>query len=163
VELRDGARYRTYGYVNPQSHTSWPSAAQASEIMAMLNGIDSLARTPDVRRTYRGITTGEYHSLFRSCDGAEWEFNDQLRALAERAPHKEWVMVNSPIDSTGRPVPNTALYQVEVLGELTPEWLARRWGSKYPRALQVLELRKAFLLPSPGSADARPASDPCFR
>jgi hypothetical protein len=49
VELRDGARYRTYRYNNPESHTKWPSAAQAREIARTLSGVDSLALPPDVR------------------------------------------------------------------------------------------------------------------
>ena len=83
VELRDGERYRTYRYNNPESHTKWPSAAQAGEIARTLSGIDSLALPPDVWKTYRGITTGRYQSAFRSCDGAEWEFHDDLRSLVE--------------------------------------------------------------------------------
>ena len=138
VELRDGERYRTYRYNNPESHTKWPSAAQAGEIARTLSGIDSLALPPDVWKTYRGITTGRYQSAFRSCDGAEWEFHDALRSLVKRTPPSDRVKLAPLADSSAR---DSTLYEVEVLGELTPEWLARKWESKYPRVLQVIELR----------------------
>jgi hypothetical protein len=152
VELRDGARYRTYRYNNPESHTKWPSAAQAGEIARTLGGIDSLAFPPDVWKTYRGITTGRYQSVVQSCDGAEWEFHDALRSLVKRTPPSVWSSVPSLADSTAR---DSTLYEVEVLGELTPEWLARKWESKYPRVLQVIELRGVRPATSPSGCSAQ--------
>jgi hypothetical protein len=152
VELRDGPRYRTYRYNNPESHAKWPSAARAREVARTLSGIDSLAVQPDAWRTYRGITTGRYSSAFRSCDGDEWEFHDELRSLAKRTPPNVWSGVPSLADSTSN---DGALYEVEVLGELSPDWLARRWESKYPRVLQVFELRAIRPAASPSRCGAR--------
>jgi hypothetical protein len=61
--------------------------------------------------------------------GARWEFYDELRSVADRSK----VPFQPASDSTAR-------YVVEVVGELTPEWLARRWGSKYTRVLQIFRL-----------------------
>jgi len=78
-------------------------------------------------KTYRGITTGVYLSEFVDCaSGARWEFHNELRSLAEGSK----VPFQPASDSTAR-------YVVEVVGELTPEWLARRWNSKYTRVLQI--------------------------
>ncbi len=151
VELRDGPRYRTYQYNNPDAHTKWPSASQANEIAHALSGIDSLTHLPDVWRIYRGVTTGRYRSAFRSCDGAEWEFYDELRSLTKRTPAGVWSNVPALADSIAR---DSTLYEVEVLGELTPEWLARRLESKFPRALQVMELRAVRSSPSGGCSPA---------
>jgi len=130
VELRDGSRYRAYHYNNPDSRKPSPEAANAVAIRAALGAIDSLARTPDVVKTYRGITTGAYHSEFVDCASRErWEFYNELRSLAE----SNKVPFQPASDSTAR-------YVVEVVGELTPEWLARRWGSKYTKVLQVFRL-----------------------
>ena len=152
VELRDGARYRTYRYHDPWSHKQWPSAAQAWDIAQKLSGIDSLALPPDVWKTYRGLTTGHYRSAFRSCDGAEWDFYDDLRSLAKRSPASDRVKLAPLADSTAR---DSTLYEVELLGELTPEWLARKWESKYPRVLQVIELRGARPATSPSRCSTR--------
>ena len=139
VEVRDGPRYRTYRYHNPWSHPKWPSAAQANEIARTLQGIDSLLVPSDVRRVYRGVTTGRYRSAFRSCeDGATWDFYSDLRSLLKYAPPGVGAGFRALADSG---VADSALYELEVFGEPTPEWLARRGESADPRVLQVLELR----------------------
>lgn len=140
VELRDGARYRTYRYHNPGSHPQWPSDSKAKRIVGELRRVDSLARRPDVHRVYRGLTTGRYRSAFRPCDANEsWDFYTDLRSMLARAePRIRAAAPPSASDTTAR---DSTLYEVEVVGELTPEWLARRWESAYPRVLQVLELR----------------------
>jgi hypothetical protein len=139
VELRDGPRYRTYYYHNPWSHTAWPSAAQANNVARARYAIDSLLVPPDADRVYRGVTSGRYRSAFRSCDdGAEWDFYTDLRSLLDHAPPSVRAAAPALADTTGR---DTTLYEVDVRGVLSPEWLARRWESKYPRVLQVLELR----------------------
>jgi len=130
VELRDASNYRVYHYSNPDAHKPSAEGESASRIAQAVRAIDSLRRTPDVVKTYRGITTGAYHSEFVDCaTGARWEFYDELRSLAERSK----VPFQPASDSSAR-------YVVEVVGELTPEWLARQWGSKYERALQVSRL-----------------------
>ena len=70
-----------------------------------------------------------------------------LRSLIEHAPANVRASAPTLADSTVR---DSSLYEVEVLGELTPEWLARRWESKFPRVLQVMELRA--VRPSPTRA-----------
>lgn len=130
VELRDGSRYRAYHYSNPDARKPSPEAASAVAIRAALGAIDSLRKTPDVVRTYRGITTGAFHSEFVDCaSGARWQFDNELGSLAERSN----VSFQPASDSTAR-------YVVEVVGELTPEWLARRWNSTYIRVLQTFQL-----------------------
>lgn len=140
VELRHGPRYRTYRYHNPGSHPAWPSDAQARSIARALNGIDSLIRLPDVRKVYRGLTTGRYGTAFRPCDGsASWDFHGDVSSLIVHAPSR--IRDAAPpqaADSSGR---DSTVYDVEVLGELTTEGVARQMQSKFPRVLQVLELR----------------------
>lgn len=129
VELRDGSRYRAYHYSNPDSHR-WPEAAQATRLARTLDTIGALLRPADVERTYRGVTSGVYRSEFIDCaSGARWQFYTDLRSLAEGS--KIGFM---PAADTG------ARYLVEVVGELTPEWLARRWESPYSRVLQPSRL-----------------------
>lgn len=130
VELRDGSRYRAYHYTNPDARNPSPEAASAVTIRVALGAIDSLAKTPDVVRAYRGITAGAYRSEFVDCaSGARWEFYDDLHSLAGRSK----VAFQPASDSTAR-------YVVEVVGELTPAWLARRWNSRYTRVLQIFRL-----------------------
>ncbi len=141
VELRDANGYRSYRYDTPESHRKWPSAAQASEVANALGAIDSLLAPSDVNRVYRGVTTGRYRSAFRSCDGDNmWEFHSDLRALARNAPPR--IRALFPDDSSGV-ASDSSLFYVEVFASLTPEWVARDWGSSFPRALDVMELRDA--------------------
>jgi hypothetical protein len=126
VELRDGSRYRAYHYDNPDIRGPSPENASAVAILAALGAIDSLGKTPDVVKTYRGITTGAYQSEFVDCaTGARWEFDSDLRWHA--------VPVPPATDSTAR-------YVVEIVGELMPEWVARQRNSKYTRVLQIYRL-----------------------
>ena len=128
VELRDGPSYRWYAYGNPDAHKRRPEAAKAVAIVRATESIDSLLRTPDVVREYRGITTGRYESEFVHCaTGERWEFHDDLKALAER-------------NKMSLPPGTDANYDVVVVAELSPEWLARQWGSKYRRVLQIQRL-----------------------
>ena len=130
VELRDGPRYRSYHYSNPDAHKAWPQAAKAVAIARATAPIDELLRPADAMRSYRGITTGRYHSEFVDCaTGERWDFNDELKSLAEHSK----VTFAPGSDSTAR-------YVVEVVGELSPEWLARQWDSKFARVLQVMRL-----------------------
>ena len=140
VEVRDSSGYRTYRYNNPDSHPKWPSAAQVAKVASALGGIDSLVAPSEVTRVYRGVTTGKYESAFRSCEGGdEWEFHADLRSLARNVPTS--VRAAFPDSAADTTATGGQLFYVEVLAELTPEWVARDWGSKFPRALQVLELR----------------------
>jgi hypothetical protein len=127
VELRSGSSYRAYDFANPDQHES-PEARRATQVARAMSGIDSLARTPDEVRLFRGVTQGDYRSAFRPCGGGrEWEFHDGLFSLARRA---------------GQAVPDSssALHYVEVVGTVTPEWLAREWESSYSHVLQVYYL-----------------------
>jgi hypothetical protein len=130
VELREGGSYRAYQYSNPHHHPRWPQAKQAEAIARTLAGVDSLLRTPDVVQVYRGVTSGAFRGGFRACGGEqEWEFRGDLHRLAEQ-------------DSMALPaLPRGATeYFVEVRGSLELEWLTRRNGSRYPRALNVRDL-----------------------
>jgi hypothetical protein len=139
VELRGAARYRAYHYGNPDAH-KWPEAAKAVRIARALDTVSTLLRQPDVVRTYRGVTSGAYRSEFVDCaSGERWQFYDELRSLAERSK-----VTFAPAADSG------ARYLVEVVGELTPGWLARRWQSPYARVLQVTRL--VAVQPSPNGA-----------
>jgi hypothetical protein len=145
VELRAGSRYRAYQYNNPDVRKQSPEGASAVAIRAALGAIDSLGKTPDVVRTYRGVTTGAYRSEFVDCaSGARWEFYNELRSLADQSK----VPFQPTTDSTAR-------YVVEVVGELAPEWLARRWNSKYTRVLQIFRLVSVQPAPDGGCPNAR--------
>jgi hypothetical protein len=91
-------------------------------------------------RPYRGVTSGVYQTEFVDCaTGERWQFHDDLRSLAQRSK----VSFVPAADSGAR-------YLADVVGELTPEWLARRWASPYPRVLQVFQL--VAVQPSPSGA-----------
>lgn len=129
VELRDGTAYRAYRYGNPD-RLPWPEVDSAVRIARAVRGVDSLARTPDEVRLYRGVTHGTYKAAFRPCTGrVEWEFNSSLRHLAKQS--------DMPVPDSTRP------QYVEVVGVLSPAWLAERWGSSFPRVLQVHSLVRA--------------------
>ena len=120
VELRDGSRYRVYHYDNPDSH-EWPEAAKAQRIARSLDTIQALLRPADVVRTYRGVTSGAFESEFVDCgSGERWQFQGDLRRLAQQSK----VTFVPAADSGTR-------YLIDVVGELTPEWLARQWRSPY--------------------------------
>jgi hypothetical protein len=158
AELRDGQRYRTFRYNSPEAHPRWPSAARVQTIARGLNAIDSLVPSSAVRRPQRGVTTGRSGAAFRVCgDTTTWEFRSDLRSLAKHASARIRATLPAALtDTTTRDATGgdtTMMYTVEVIGEVTPPWLARQWGSKFPRVLQVFELRAA----QPGLApDCRP-------
>lgn len=148
VELRDGPRYRTFRYNSPDAHPKWPSAVRVQAIARGLGAVDSLVAPGVVRRAYRGVTTGRYESAFRACgDTVTWGFDGDLRSLAKAAPAGIRATLPAALSDTTTRDPlgrdTTAMYTVEVVGELTPAWLARQWGSRFPRVLQVIELRAA--------------------
>lgn len=156
VELRDGPRYRTYLYSNPGLN-GWPSDKQVSEIRLALFAVDSLARMPEVFKVYHGLTTGLYHSAFRSCDGdGAWEFYDDLRSLVGRASPAVRAAAPRHLSDYSAPIhdnrleellalqlPNdsSTVYEVELVGALSPESDARSAHSKFPRLLEPSELR----------------------
>jgi hypothetical protein len=129
VELRDGTRYRSYAYFNPDRPGARPEAARAAAVAAAMGGVDSVRRLPDAIRFYRGVTRGTYQSAFTPCGGRQpWEFHADLGHLAREAA------LAAPDTSPA------ALNYVEVIGTPTPVWLARQWNSSYVRALQVNQL-----------------------
>lgn len=150
VELRDGAHYRTYRYNSPEAHPRWPSTARVQAIARGLVAIDSLVAPASVRRTYRGVTTGAWESAFEVCgDTATWQFQGELRHLASIAPADvRRTLPPSLSDTTlhdGAGRAPAELFTVEVDGELAPEWLSRRWESRFSRVLDVYVLRAAHL------------------
>lgn len=130
VELRDGASYRTYHYGNPENKP-WREAARATRIAGLLGAIDSLVRPSDAVRVHRGVTTGRRASAFRPCDGSgPWEWQHDVRTIAPA------MQLPLPAEASD----TTALLYVEVEAELSPEWLARQWGSPYRGVLQLRRL-----------------------
>lgn len=126
VELHDGNQYRTYKYSNPNKR-SWPEAAKAVEINSIVSSSRQHMRSSNVRRNYKGITTGEYRSAFLDCESNEvWAFrsSDYIESLSESAEIE-------------LPKPGEFGYLVEVFGAPTPEWLARKWDSDFIRELQT--------------------------
>lgn len=131
VELHDGRSYRAYQYGNPKADSPRPEARHALRIAEAMRAVDSLQRPSDVTRVYRGVTSGAYTSEFRACGGERWRFDGELASLART---KGIAVPEMRADSTPR-------FYVEVLGQPTPEWLARQWDAEYPRVLQVFELK----------------------
>ena len=132
VELRDGRRYRAYHYSNPDNQDA-PEAKRAAAIAKELRVIDELTRDPSSYRRYRGTTTGRRNSDFHPCGSSEtWWFTSDL------GEHARAGRVEMPV-----PSPDTSSeYYVELTGEVAPEWLARRWHSPYPHALQVIRIHQ---------------------
>jgi len=145
VELREGAHYRTYRYNSPSAHPTWAVTKNVMRIAGGLQEIDSKMKPRESVKLYRGVTTGKYASSFRPCsDTVAWEFHDQLSSMAKRSSPAVRSSLPSSITQPG--VPDTAVvYTVEVYGELTPEWLARRWESKFSRVLQTASLKSAHV------------------
>jgi hypothetical protein len=145
VELRDGPGYRSYYYGNPDAHKAWPQAAKAVAIARAMAPIGELLRPSGAMRPYRGITTGRYQSEFVDCaTGERWEFHEELKSLAERSK-----VAFVPASDT------TARYVVQVVAELSPDWLAREWESEYSRVLQVMRLVSVRSEQGTGCADRR--------
>lgn len=127
VELLDDNQYRTYNYSNPDKR-DWPEAALAVEINAIITSARQHMKTSNVRKIFKGITSGEYRSAFKECDSDEiWAFRASIVGLAKR----------SEIEL---PEPGEYGYLVEVFGTPTPEWLAIRWKSDFIRELQMSRL-----------------------
>jgi hypothetical protein len=100
-------------------------------IVRGLGAIDSLVARSAVRRTSRGVTTGRHERAFRACDGtAGWEFHSDLWSRATYAlAHIRAALPPAINDTTARDTARrdtTALYTVEVDGEMSPGWLARQ-------------------------------------
>jgi hypothetical protein len=128
VELRTSDSYRTYRYNSPEAHPKWPSAAQAIRIAETFAGADAMLVPPDAQKRYRGVTRGSYRSGIKLCGGeTTWEFADELPSAARREG------IAMP-DSAGHAAPE---YYVELTGIASPEWLARRVDSKFPRVLNA--------------------------
>jgi hypothetical protein len=136
VELRHGTQYRAYHYSNPDSHLIWPEAARAVAIARTLAAIDSLVRPSAVERVYRGeFASGPSLSEFRECSSHErWGFQGMLDSVSSAWSNRP----RADTITTGI----TRQY-VEARGTLTPDWLARRWYSEYPRVLQVVKVISA--------------------
>jgi len=136
VELRDDRGYRTYRYNTPDAHPAWPSAGQVSRVASTVAASQSLMTASEVVRVYRGMTTGGYRTAFKPCnEAAEHDFYGDLPSLAKHGSAEVLAAYDSAFSR------GTSQFYLEVVGELTPIWLARRWGSKYERALQVTKLR----------------------
>ena len=144
VELRDGAAYRTYQYRGLPSHLrrldparlEGPTELSAVAIADTVRSVDALLHPRDVLRVYRGVTLGEPGSAFRPCGADEsWEFQGDLRASAAA----QRLALPTPASGGAR----DRGYYVEVFAQPTPEWLARRQGSKYPRILQAFYVMEA--------------------
>jgi hypothetical protein len=110
-----------------------PDDARAAHIADTLRRVDALLRPRDVLRVYRGVTSGEPGGSFTACGAQEaWEFKGNLRAFT--ASQRLSLPAAGPDSARG------AGYYVEVYAAPAPEWLARRWGSRYARVLQAFHV-----------------------
>ena len=128
VEVREGDRYSARHYTTPSS-ADGADQGRVAALLLKLRGLDSLAVPRDVVRPYRGLVTlRAYRPSFQPC-GADsaWELMHGLEADVTRAGIRLPLVAG---DSVSR------LY-VEVSGEATPGWHARRRGSPYARQFFV--------------------------
>ena len=167
-ELRDGPRYRAVLYNNPGLN-DWPSEAQVGNIVLTLFALDSLERRPDAYKVYRGLTTGLYHSAFTLCNGdGPWEFYGDLRSLLKRGPAavraaaprqlvqeamREYGSRQEEIQAVQHPTDSTTVYELELLGALSPE-SAPLTQSRSAPLLHVIELRSVRVA-RPGGCTTR--------
>jgi hypothetical protein len=143
VELRDGPAYRAYSYGNPDAYQGWAEGAAAVAVVDAVRALDSLLAQPDIRRVYRGATTGRYGAAFYPCGSAEVrELNGDLRGVTEHDPPYEVVRTD------------TAVHFAEVLGELSREGYGRTddEGRPFDRLLYLREAR-AFRPWTAGACD----------
>lgn len=129
VETRDGESYRAYGYASPRTDAS-PESARALRIAQAVGRLAALQVPSEVVLRYRGLLrVGPSLREFVACGTAiAWKVEGNLQVAGV-----EW---------SSRPRADTLVVgiqqrYVEVIGELTPEWLARRWNAGYPRVLEV--------------------------
>jgi hypothetical protein len=155
AELRDGARYRAYAYDNPQT-MPWPEARRAVAVSDHLRAISARMRPAAVVRDYRGIYEGpagpgarldlDTLANFRPCGQAvTWGvrgYVTELQALRDLAPDVAGARPAQARAARARVGVRRRLY-VEATGQLTPAWVARRQRSRYPRVLQLTDVRTA--------------------
>lgn len=125
LEAVDAGGYRQLRLAPPSVESKWSAGRRAADVMRAIDSMERrLAPVERNLRLWRGVTSGESRSAFRPCGiDEEWEFRGNL-------PHDAM---------PGR----DGLFYVEVLGEVTPKWLARRWGAAFPRVLQSMGTRMA--------------------
>lgn len=128
VEVRDGARYRSYAYSNPDAHRH-PAQAAAAAIGRVDRYLWSLVPRPRNERRYRGrLEVGVGWSEFRVCGtSAIWGLQGSLGARLDSLRTKA-----AGLDSTARHV-----YNVELRGMLAYPGLARQWSTPYSEILDV--------------------------
>ena len=137
VELREGDKYRSYVYGNPDVlHPDQPEAIHAIEEADAMRASKSLRRPPDIRQSFQGVTSGKYMSAIWLCGGdTTWKFDGDLHHLATVAG----IPFPGPDDDTAFH-DSESLYYVDVMAQPSPEWLAKIREWDYPRALQLIEL-----------------------
>ena len=128
VEVRDGRRYRSYAYSNPDGRRH-PAELAAAAIGRIDDSVWTLVPRPRNERRYRGrLDVGAGWSEFRACgSGTVWGVQGRLGNRLDSLRMKV-----AGQDSTARHV-----YYAELRGMLAYPGLAREWDTPYTEILQV--------------------------
>ncbi len=128
VELRDGQRYRSYAYDNPDGHRH-PAQVAATAVARIGDDLWRLVPPSVHQRRLRGrlaIKPGEW-SEFRGCgSNISWGVSGRLTPTLDSLRARK---VGS--DSVA------GVFYVEALASLAYPGLARSWGTPYPEVLEV--------------------------
>jgi hypothetical protein len=128
VEVRDGPRYRSYAYSNPDAHQH-PAQVAAAAIGQMNLLLAKLIPRPSNEHLYRGrLEVGPGVSEFAACGSdTVWEVYGSLGARLDSAG-----MLRAGQDTTGR-----RAFYAELRGMLAFPGLAKEWGRPYGEILEV--------------------------
>lgn len=136
VEVRDGKRYRSYAYSNPDAHRH-PAQVAATAIANAGGAVWHLMPPPSRRLSYQGeVRIQRDWNEFRACGTTEaWAIQGSLgprldslhMSLSRDSSH---TMI-SPRDTSGR------RYYAELRGMLAYPGLIRSWGAPYDDMLEV--------------------------
>jgi hypothetical protein len=128
VEVRDGPRYRSYAYSNPDAHKQ-PEQVAASALGQMDNELFKWLPRPANERVYRGrLEVGPMVSEFTVCGSRiPWEASGSLGLALDSARMR----------LAGRDTAARRPYYAELRGMLAYPGLAREWERPYAEILEV--------------------------
>jgi hypothetical protein len=128
VEARDGARYRSYSYNNPQAHDV-SAAHHAAAIAGSFREVWKLSPPSKQTRIFRGrFAGGRGRYAITTCrEATEWGMQGEIGPLMPIRP-------NGTLDTLSDTL--RAAY-VEVRGMKAYPGLAKYWGSPFPEIIEV--------------------------